>query len=119
MIDPLQALLQSAAKPQRFPQNSRYYGIETAQLSRADGTTVVYLRRRFVPPPEQFALVVEHTVVDGERLDNIAAKYLGDPELAWRIADANGAMDPAELTQNAGQKLRITLPEGIPGTINA
>jgi hypothetical protein len=37
----------------------------------------------------------------------------------WRICDANGAMQPEELTQTVGRRLRITLPEGIPTTPNA
>ena len=102
-----------------LPPNSRYHDVETAQLTRPDGRTIVYLRRRFVPPPERFALVLEHTVVEGDRLDNLAAKYLGDPEQFWRICDANGAINPDELTENVGSKLRITLPEGIPATTNA
>jgi hypothetical protein len=32
------------------------------------------------------------------------------------VADANGAMRPDELTEEIGRKLRITLPEGVPGT---
>jgi len=102
-----------------FPPNSRYYGHETAELETAEGKTVAYLRRRFVPPPERFALLVEHTVTEGERLDNIAAQYLGDPEQFWRLCDANGAIRPDELTETVGRRLRITLPEGIPGTSNA
>jgi hypothetical protein len=53
--------------------------------------------------------------VEGDRLDTIAAKYLGDPEQFWRIADANGAMRPEELTDAIGDKLHITLPQGIGG----
>ena len=89
------------------------------RLETADGKTIVYLRRRFVPPPERFALLSEHIVTEGERLDNIAAQYLGDPEQFWRICDANGAMRPEELTETVGRRLRITLPEGIPGAPNA
>jgi hypothetical protein len=62
---------------------------------------------------------VEHVVTEDERLDNIAATYMDDPEAFWRIADANSAMQPEELTETVGRKLRITLPEGIPGTPNA
>lgn len=102
-----------------FPPTSRYYGIETATLKSADGQIEVYLRRRFLPSPERFALLLEHTVADGERLDNIAAKYMDDPEAFWRIADANSAMRPEELTETIGRSLRITLPEGIPGAPNA
>ncbi len=99
-----------------FPITSRYYTIETAILERLDGRQVVYLRRRFLPQPGGFALLQEHTVVQGERLDLITANYLGDPEQFWRVADANAAMRPDELTEEIGRRLRITLPEGIPGT---
>jgi len=102
-----------------FPPTSRYYGIESTSLETADGKTVVYLRRRFLPPPERFSLLLEHTVMQDDRLDNIAAKYLTDPEVFWQIADANGAMRPEELTETIGRRLRITLPEGIQGATNA
>lgn len=102
-----------------FGPNSRYYLTPTAKLSLADGTEVVYLRRRFVPSPERFALIEEHIVSEGERLDLIAHQYLGDPEQFWRIADANGAVRPEELTEEVGRRLRITLPEGIPGASDA
>ncbi len=99
----------------KFPPGSRYHDIDVAQLTLPDGRTMTYLRRRFVPPPESFALLREHVVRAGERLDNIAAAYLGDPEQFWRIADANGAFAPEELTDEAGRRLRITLPAGVPG----
>jgi hypothetical protein len=102
-----------------FPINSRYYFTQTNKLEVSKGREIIYLKRRFVPPPERFALLFEHTVTDGERLDNIAAEHLGDAEQFWRICDANNAIDPDELTQVSGRRLRITLPEGIPGTPNA
>ncbi len=102
-----------------FSINSRYYGAPTATLETQDGQQVVYLLRRFVPPPENFALLVEHAVTEGERVDNIAAQYLGDPEQFWRLCDANGAIRPEELVETVGRRIRITLPEGIPGTPNA
>ena len=61
-------------------------------------------------------LLREHTVRAGERLDQIAAVELGDPEQFWRIADANRAMEPEEMTDEAGRRLRITLPPGVPGS---
>jgi hypothetical protein len=64
-------------------------------------------------------LLQEHVVTEGDRLDNIAAKYLGDPEQFWRVCDANGAMLPDELIETIGRRLRITLPEGVPGAPNA
>ena len=123
MNDPMQALqamLQvGGADAAEFPPNSRYYGIGTAKLTTVDGRTVVFLKRRFVPAPEEFSLIQEHSVIQGDRLDNVTAKYLGDPEQFWRLCDANGAIRPDELTETIGNKVRITLPQGIPGSKNA
>lgn len=99
----------------RYPITSRYHGIETTVHETADGRKIVHLRRRFVPPPESHALLHEHTVVEGDRPDTVAAQHLGDPEQSWRIADANGVLRPEELTEEVGRLIRITLPEGIPG----
>lgn len=118
MSDPLQSVLQFSTKTTFFPATSRYHGTDTATLEIADGKAVIYLRRRFILPPERFALFQEHTVIQGDRLDNLAAQYLGDPEQFWRLCDANAAMRPDELTEHIGSKLRITLPEGIPGGQN-
>jgi hypothetical protein len=102
-----------------FPANSRYFGLTTSRFETSDGTPVVYLRRRLIPPVERFVLLTEHLVRQGERLDQITFQYLGDPEQFWRICDANGAMRPDELVEETGRRLRITLPEGIPGIPNA
>jgi len=102
-----------------FPPTSRYYGIATETFVLASGDTTTYLLRRFVPPPDRFDTIEEHVVSQGERLDSIAALYLNDPLQFWRICDANRAMRPEELTEVIGRRLRITLPEGIPGKPNA
>ena len=102
-----------------FPPTSRYYGIETASMKLPDGTEISYLRRRFVPPADRFSLLLVHTVTEGERLDNITAKYMDDPTAFWRVADANSAMRPEKLVEEPGRQLRITLPEGVPGLTNA
>ena len=98
-----------------FGPASRYASTATTALVGPDGRAIAYLRRRFVPPAERFALLVEHTVQDGERPDTIAAQYLDDPEAFWRVCDANNVIAPNELTDTVGRRLRITLPEGIPG----
>lgn len=117
IMDPVQAMLaQTSLQKNLFVATSRYYGLDTETLTRADGTTIIYLKRRFVPSPDQFQLLQNHTVTQGERLDNIAAQFLGDPELFWRIADANGGMRPEDLVQTVGQQLKITLPQGITGS---
>ena len=98
-----------------FPPTSRYHSVETATLTDADGQELVYLRRRFVPSSSRFALLREHVVLGGERLDRISAHEIGDPQLFWRLCDANDAMQPGALTAEVGRRLRVTLPEGIPG----
>ena len=115
--DPVQAMLaQTSLQRTLFAPSSRYYDIDTATMTGADGKVIIYIRRRFVPPADGFQLLQEHSVTQDERLDNIAARYLGDPELFWRVADANSAMRPEDLVNKVGRKLRITLPLGITGT---
>jgi nucleoid-associated protein YgaU len=118
MNDPLQALLQRGLVPAvSYPPNSRYYSYPTRQYTAPDGTQMTYLARRFVPVPgaPNFATVAQHTVARADRLDLIAAKYLGDPLLFWLICDANGAITPNDLIAQPGRTLAITTPQGIPG----
>lgn len=98
-----------------FAVTSRYHHVGTAVHTTLTGKKIIYLKRRLLPPSSNFSLLQEHSVSERERLDNITAKYLGDPEQFWRLCDANDAMHPNELTDTVGRKIRITLPEGIPG----
>lgn len=118
MIDPLQQVLRLGISPVSLvPDTSRYSTVGTAKLETPEGKTIIFLGRRFVPQPEKFALLQEHTVIQGDRLDNVTAQHLGDPEQFWRLCDANRALRPDELmeTENIGRRLRITLPEGLQG----
>lgn len=120
MTDPLQALLESGAiETSPLAPNSRYRGVGTATFEREGEEPIAYFRRRFVPSPDRFAVVQEHTVVAGDRLDNLASRYLGDPELYWRFADANGALRPDDLIEEIGRRIAVTLPEGVPGPRDA
>ncbi|MBT2382265.1 hypothetical protein [Streptomyces sp. ISL-11] len=97
-----------------FEPTSRYHGIATATWTSPDGRTVTYVRRRFLPRPEELAPLGEHVVVAGDRLDTIAARHYGDAEQSWRIADAHRVLRPEDLTGTPGRRLRITLPAGVP-----
>lgn len=116
-MDPVQAILaQTSLQNTLFASNSRYFGIATATLQKPGQPPMTYLLRRFLPLASNFQVVQQHTVVAGERLDHIAARFLGDPTLFWRLCDANNAMRPDELVETVGLQLNITLPEGVTGT---
>jgi hypothetical protein len=116
MTDALKAFLQAASmEASAFPPGSRYHGLAVGQWIRPDGQPTAFVRRRTVPPTERFFTLQLHTVADADRLDNLAATYLGDPQQYWRLCDANAAMRPEELLEMVGRALRITLPEGMSG----
>lgn len=119
---PLETLLKMGVVPTvTFPPNSRYYGSATLTFTAPDGETVSYLARRFVPQPgaANYATIAQHIVMQGDHLDLIAAKYLGDPLIFWLLCDANGAIRPDELTETPGTVISITMPQGVPGGTNA
>lgn len=98
-----------------FPPTSRYHAVGTAVWDADGDRPVVYLRRRLVPHPRRLATIRFHLVADRERPDHIAARELGDPELFWRLCDANRAVYADELVEVLGRRIRVALPEGTPG----
>lgn len=94
-----------------FDASSRYAGIPHAitQIRDKDGTprTVVYVQRRIIPPPDDSLVVVEHTVTQGDRLDNITSRYLGNPLLFWKVCDANNVESPEDL-EVVGRVVKIS-----------
>jgi hypothetical protein len=76
-----------------------------------DGRAVMYLPPRLLPLGASLPLLSTTTVTQGDRLDSVAARTLGDPLAFWRIADANDAVDPFELTAVPGRTLRIPVPQ--------
>jgi len=115
---PLLAMMQlGVIPPVTFPTNSRYYGFGVLTYTAPDGQATAYLARRIIPQPgaPNYATINQVTTRQGDRLDLIAATYLGDPLMAWLICDANGAMRPWDLTGTPGRTLAITTPQGVPG----
>lgn len=98
-----------------FEPTSRYAQLEVRSHAVAgpDGAVreIRCVERRWVPAPGAGATLVEHAVSEGERLDQITARYLADPTQFWRVADANGALRPDELTEQVGQRIVIALPQ--------
>lgn len=104
------------APASQYPRTSRYYGTKMNTFIAPDGTQIPYLARQLLPDPASFTAISEYTVVAGDRPDLIAFRVLGEPGQWWQIADANPVLDPRELTATSGQKIRITLPQGIAGS---
>jgi len=121
-MDPMQFLIaQAAGLNSPFGESSRYRNIPIVTETLSDGGQVRRVLRRFLPQPESMATMSEHSIQMGQRLDNIAYQYLGDPELFWQVCDANRAMRPAELTDHPivhdlPRRIRIGLPPGVPAS---
>jgi hypothetical protein len=113
--DPVQLLIEAGAIPSNpFGPNSRYYGVPMGRYVRGVGDPgVTYVLRRFIAQRRDIAIATEHIVKSGERPELLAALALGDPELYWRVADANAVTDPFELTDTIGRRLAVPLPPGF------
>ncbi len=70
---------------------SRYYGLDTVEKEGR-----VSLAQRPGLPVEMYPDSLLHTVVGGETLDQLAARYYGREDLWWRIADANPGRFPLD-----------------------
>ena len=105
--DPLQNLLEASANLDLFAQSGRYAQVGKAKTTLEDGREIAYLKRRRLPQPTDSVSEIAFSTNEDERLDHIAYKYLNDPELFWKIADTNGAMNPLELTEEPGSSLKV------------
>lgn len=94
-----------------FDYSSRYASIANAQYTMPDGRVVAYKRRRFLPNGRSLPLLAEVRVMQGERLDLVTHRTLGDSLQFWRICDANDAINPFDLIDPEGQMLRVPTPQ--------
>lgn len=87
-----------------FDPESRYYSLPNLVHRTRDGREIVYKQRRLVPrtPPAG-----ETTLAQGERLDLVAARALGNPRLYWRICDVNRELDPFRIEEETGRELKL------------
>lgn len=92
-----------------FARGSRYEAVPDAVHVDAAGREIAYRRLRLLPTPRG---VQAHLVMEGDRLDLLAFRYLGDPELFWRIADANRVLRAEDLTAEPGARLLLPLLQG-------
>lgn len=94
-----------------FNEDSRYFNIETVKITGTDGREIAYKKRRFLPRGETRSTLAEVAIGQGDRLDMVTSRTLGNPLQFWQVADANNAMDPSELTEEPGRRIRIPVPE--------
>ncbi len=77
-----------------FAPSSRYYKLASYTVTMPDGTQFIATRSAL---PNPLQLAGYHRRVTGDRLDLLAARYLKDPTLFWRICDSNDAPAPDAL----------------------
>ena len=87
-----------------FTPNSRYANAGTYTVTREDGTRITATK---LPLPTTPRILGEHTKLDGQRLDLIAAHYLADATTFWRLCDANNSVVPDALAAHP----TISIPE--------
>jgi hypothetical protein len=96
-----------------FETTSRYASVDDATLDQplADGTvrTIRFKRRRFLPDPSAMTLLTRHVMTDADRLDLVAARYVGDPTMFWRLCDSNDVLRPDEL-ERVGRAVIVAMP---------
>lgn len=93
-----------------FDNKSRYAELDDRSYIDGNGRAVLYKSRRLLSRAEDRPVLTEVTVFPSDRPDLVAARTIGRPELFWRVCDANGVMNPFELTERAGRTVRILMP---------
>jgi hypothetical protein len=89
-----------------FEPESRYAAAPTYRVTDARGreVAVVETPARVARPP-----MGVHLVRQGQRLDHLAFRYLGDPAGFWRICEHADVMLPDALRE--APEIEIPLPE--------
>lgn len=97
-----------------MPGRSRYDGIPTGRVEADDGhggvRDVMYLLTRTPIDPAAAVPLAWHRVAADDRLDLVAARYLGDPAVYWQICDANLTLDPGDLVGPDAEGSVLTIP---------
>ena len=70
---------------------SRYYNLEMVPFRGQNGFV-----QRLTVQTETYPDSIRHTIIGGETLDQLAARYYGREDLWWRIADANPQCFPLD-----------------------
>lgn len=96
-----------------FDPNSRYAKKPLATYTKVGGIEVRYVLRRFCPRGEDLPILAEVVVQEGDRLDLVAHRTIGDALQFWRVCDANNAMNPCDVLEpdRIGEFVRVPIPQ--------
>jgi hypothetical protein len=85
-------------------QGSRYAGTEVVEPVNSEGEHLRVLALRRIP---EAPAVLEHVVMEGERLDQLASRFYSDAKKSWLILDANPqVLNPFELLR-PGRRIQV------------
>ena len=84
-------------------KKSRYAGTPLTVYEHPSGEQYELRELREIPRPR---VVFSYSPRDGERIDQLSARFYRDPLLFWRIADASDQLDPFNLVM-AGEPLPV------------
>jgi hypothetical protein len=91
-----------------FP-GSRYFPLSQYSFTRPDGGVVQVTR---LPAPGLPAVLGYYRRNTGDRLDQIAGRFLSDATMFWHLCDANGAVVPDALAAHDLAGIPIDAPAG-------
>jgi hypothetical protein len=91
-----------------FP-GSRYLPLSQYSVTRPDRSVVLVTR---LPGPGLPAVLGYYRRSTGDRLDQIAGRFLADATRFWHVCDANGAMVPDALAAHDLIGIPIDAPAG-------
>ena len=87
-----------------FDRDSRYSQLTPLTVPGPNGSQVRIVPIRFIPAT---APVIARRIKQGDRPDLLAYEFYKEPQLFWRIADANEVMRPSDLTGSLGTLIGI------------
>lgn len=87
-----------------FDLDSRYSKLKPLTVSGPGGAPVQIVPIRFIAATTP---VIARRVRQGDRPDLLAYEFYKEPQLFWRIADANEVMRPGELVSSNGSLIGV------------
>lgn len=90
-----------------FSRISRYRDLPDVVIPDARGRAAESRSLRLLPETEAALL---HTVEEGDRLDHLADRYLGQPRSWWHIADANPEFLSPQALLGRGPEAAVEIP---------